>query len=204
MQNIRVHERSRLSSRTMAKISVLSVIAFVLMFFQAPLAFLAPPFIKLDVSDVPAMIGAFAMGPLVGVAIELFKNILHILFEGTTTGGVGELSNFIVGSMFVASAALIYRRHHTYRGAFFGLCVGILVMSGLAVVSNYFVVFPLYAKLMIPMETIIGMGTAVNAHITDLWSFMVFAVVPFNLVKGLVIALVTMLLYKKVSPILHR
>lgn len=204
MQNIRVHERSRLSSRTMAKISVLSVIAFVLMFFQAPLAFLAPPFIKLDVSDVPAMIGAFAMGPMVGVAIELFKNILHILFKGTTTGGVGELSNFIVGSMFVASAALIYRRHHTYRGAFLGLSVGILVMSVLAVVSNYFVVFPLYAKLMIPMETIIGMGTAVNQHITDLWSFMIFAVVPFNLVKGLVIALVTMLLYKKVSPILHR
>lgn len=203
MNKVNQAKRSRIETKTMAKVSVLSVIAYILMYIDFPLAFIAPPFIKMDISDMPALIGGFAMGPLVGVWIELFKNILHLLLKGTSTGGVGELSNFLVGSMYVFTAAMIYKHNKTYRGAIIGLIAGILTMTILATLSNYFVVFPLYAKIMVPMETIIEMGTAVTSKITDLWTMMVYSIAPFNLLKGTITALVTLILYKRVSPILH-
>lgn len=187
----------------MTKISVLSVIALILMYIDFPVTFIAPNFIKMDISDVPALIGGFAMGPMAGVSIEGIKVVLEIIFKGTTTGGVGELSNFLVGCAFVVPASLIYHYKKSYRTAFIGLLVGIMTMTLFATISNYFFIFPLYAKFM-PMETIVAAGSAITSKVTDLWTLMVYCMTPFNILKGLAASAVTMVLYKRVSPILHR
>lgn len=196
--------RETWTTRNMVKIAVLGVIGMVLMFFDIP-AFFAPGFLKIDLADLPALIGAFAMGPMAGVIVQLVKNLLSIFIEGTTTGGIGELSNFIVGSTFVYVAGFIYYKKKTLKTAVVGLILGVLAMTILATLSNYYVVFPLYAKIFgWPMEKIIGMGSAVNKFVIDYKSLILFAVVPFNLVKGTIVSIVTLLVYKKVSPILHK
>ena len=188
--------KARYSTRNLTRLSLLSVIAFLLMYVEFPLAFIAPPFIKIDLSDMPALIGGFAMGPVAGITIELVKCIL------TTTGWVGELSNFIVGALFVGLSAKFYSRHRTYRGAVVGLLMGVIGMTLVATLSNYFVVFPLYGKIM-PMEAIINMGRAVTPRVKSLWDLMVYCIVPFNLVKGLIVSAATLALYKRVSHFLH-
>lgn len=193
----------KVTTKSMTKISVLSVIALILMYIDFPVTFIAPNFIKMDISDVPALIGGFAMGPMAGVSIEGIKVVLEIIFKGTTTGGVGELSNFLVGCAFVVPASLIYHYKKSYRTAFIGLLVGILTMTLFATISNYFFIFPLYAKFM-PMETIVAAGSAITSKVTDLWTLMVYCMAPFNILKGLAASAVTMVLYKRVSPILHR
>lgn len=193
----------KVTTKSMTKISVLSVIALILMYIDFPVTFIAPNFIKMDISDVPALIGGFAMGPMAGVSIEGIKVVLEIIFKGTTTGGVGELSNFLVGCAFVVPASLIYHYKKSYRTAFIGLLVGIMTMTLFATISNYFFIFPLYAKFM-PMETIVAAGSAITNKVTDLWTLMVYCMAPFNILKGLAASAVTMVLYKRVSPILHR
>lgn len=194
--------KARYSTRNLTRLSLLSVIAFLLMYVEFPLAFIAPPFIKIDLSDMPALIGGFAMGPVAGITIELVKCILTFFVRGTTTGGVGELSNFIVGALFVGLSAKFYSKHRTYRGAVVGLLMGVIGMTLVATLSNYFVVFPLYGKIM-PMEAIINMGRAVTPRVKSLWDLMVYYIVPFNLVKGLIVSAATLALYKRVSHFLH-
>lgn len=195
--------REELTTRNLVKISVLGAIGMILMFFDLSVGF-APPFLKLDISDMPGLIGAFAMGPMAGVIIQFLKNILSLLIEGTATGGVGELSNFIVGSVFVYSAGFIYYKKKDYTHAVIGLGVGIILMTLVASLSNYFVVFPLYSKVMIPLDKIVEMAASVNTFVVDYKTLILYAVVPFNLLKGLVVSAVTLLLYKRVSPILHK
>lgn len=192
------------STKVMVKISVLAVISMLLMFLDLSVWF-APSFLKLDLADLPALIGAFAMGPMAGVLIQLVKNLLHLLVEGSTTGGVGELSNFLVGSTFVYSAGLIYYRNKNFKNAIIGSIVGVLAMTLFATLSNYFVVFPLYAKLYgWPIEKLVEMGTVLNKNIVDLKTMMIYAIVPFNILKGSIVSIVTILVYKRVSPILHK
>lgn len=179
---------------------MLSVIGFVLMYFQLPLTFVAPPFMKLDISDLPVLMGAFTMGPVYGIIIAALKNLMHIIFKGTMTAGVGELSNFIISSTFAFVSSYFYRKHKTYKGAVLSLTIGVLAMTILAMMSNYFVVFPLYAKVM-PMEAIIAMGSAITSKITGLFTMMLYSVLPFNLIKGFTTSAVMMLVYKKVSPL---
>ena len=193
------------STKTMVKVSVLGVIAFVLMFFEMPLIFLAPPFIKMDISDLPALIGAFAMGPMAGVIIQLLKNVLNVLIEGTTTAGVGELANFVVGSAFAYTAGFIYFKKRTFGRAVIGLVVGTIVMTLVISIANYYVMFPFYAKLFgWPIDNLVEMGTAINKNIVDMKTMIIYAIVPFNLLKGTILTAITILIYKKVSPILHR
>lgn len=200
----KLHPQRILTTHTMVKISVLSAIAFVLMFFQVPLPF-APTFMQVDISDVPALIGAFAMGPVPGMLIVLLKNILNLMVEGTKTQFVGELSNFIVGSAFVMTAAVIYLRNKSFRTAIIGTIIGILVMSVIATLSNYFIVFPLYAAAFgIDLEALTGMAAGLNPLVSSYETMMIAAVFPFNLSKGIITGLLTILLYKRVSPILHR
>lgn len=194
--------KARYSTRSLTRLSLLSVIAFLFMYIEFPLAFIAPPFIKIDLSDIPALIGGFAMGPVAGITIELVKCILTFFVRGTTTGGVGELSNFIVGALFVGLSAKFYSRHRTYRGAVVGLLLGVVGMTVVATLSNYFVVFPLYGKIM-PMDAIINMGRAVTPRVNTLWDLMIYCIVPFNLVKGLIISAATLVLYKRISRFLH-
>lgn len=195
-------DRASFTTRNMVKISILAVISMVLMFFDISTWF-APPFLKLDISDLPALLGAFAMGPMAGVLVQLVKNLLNLFVEGSMTGGIGELSNFLVGSTMAYIAGFIYYKEKTFSRAIIGLGVGILVMTLVASLSNYFVVFPLYAKLM-PLDQIIEMTAAVNSRVVDFKSLIIYAVVPFNILKGTVVSAVTILVYKKLSPILKK
>lgn len=195
--------KKQLTTRNLVKISVLGAIGMVLMFFELSVGF-APPFLKLDISDMPGLIGSFAMGPMAGVLVQFLKNILSLLIEGTSTGGVGELSNFIVGSVFVYAAGFIYYRKKDFKHAVLGLGLGIILMTIFASLSNYFVVFPLYSRVMIPLDKIIEMAASVNKLVVDYKSLILYAVVPFNILKGLVVSAVTLLIYKRVSPILHK
>ena len=191
-----------LTVKTMTKIAILGVISFVFMLLDFPLWF-TPPFLKFDISDLPSLIGAFALGPMAGVLVQLIKNLLRLLLAGTNTAAVGELANFIVGSVFAYTAGLIYYREKTFKNAIIGLVVGVLSMTIVISVANYYIIIPFYSKAYgLPLEKIIAMSTAVNKYVVDLKTLIIYAVVPFNLLKGLVVSLLTVLLYKRISPIL--
>lgn len=196
----KVNTSTMIRTKDMTKVAMLSVIGFVLMYFQLPLTFVAPPFMKLDISDLPVLMGAFTMGPVYGIIIAALKNLMHIIFKGTMTAGVGELSNFIISSTFAVVSSYIYRKHKTYKGAVLSMTVGVVAMTALAMTSNYFVVFPLYGKVM-PMEAIIAMGSAITPRIKGLFTMMIYSVLPFNLIKGFTTSAVMMLVYKKISPL---
>ncbi|MBC2582235.1 ECF transporter S component [Clostridium sp. DJ247] len=187
----------------LVKVSLLGVIGFILMFLEIATP-LFPPFLKFDISDLPALIGAFALGPAAGVAIELLKNILHGIFKGTESFFVGELANFIVGSALVFTAGYIYNKNKTKKTAVASLLIGTLVMTVVASVFNYFVLLPLYEKVLhFPISAIVAMGTKVNSSIKDLNTFIVLSIAPFNLIKGIILSVLTAALYKSISPILH-
>lgn len=189
--------------RRLVTVAMLSAIATVLMIFEFPL-FFAPNFYKLDFSDLPAILGAFSFGPLYGVLIELFKNLLHFVVKGTSTGGVGELGNFLVGAAFVIPAGLFYKRKKSKKSALIGLVCGTVCMTATGALMNYFVLIPFYVNVMhFPLEAILSMASEVNKFVTDLRSMIVFAVTPFNLFKSIMLSILTMLLYKRLSPILH-
>lgn len=172
---------------TLIKISVLSAMAFILMYVDFPLP-IFPTFLKIDFSDVPALLGAFAMGPVAGIIIELIKNLLIILLKGTQTGFVGELANFIVGAVLVGVAGILYKRTKTRANALVSIIAGIIFMSAVASIANYFVLLPLY-----------GMTGAAERY-----SIILSGILPFNLFKGVLAGAITFLAYKKISPILHK
>ncbi|ABR47027.1 conserved hypothetical protein [Alkaliphilus metalliredigens QYMF] len=192
-------KKTKLDTRTLVKISILSVMAFILMVFDFPLP-IFPLFLKVDLSDVPALIGGFALGPVAGVLIQLIKVFLHFIVK-TSTGGVGELSNFIVGTAYVLPAAMIYHMKKDRFHAIVGALVGTISMTIVGVLSNYFIIIPFYSKMM-PIEAIVELGTIVNSRIVDVWTLVLYGITPFNIFKGLLIALITMLIYKKISVIL--
>lgn len=196
------HTQSRNKVRYIAQVGMLGAIATVLMLFEIPLPF-APSFYELDFSEVPVLIGCFTMGPLAGAAIELVKVLLNLVMNGTVTAGVGEAANFIIGCAFCLPAGMIYKKMHTRKGAAVGMTAGTLTMTIVGSVVNAFVLLPAYTVLMgIPLENLVGMGTAVNPAITSVSTLVLFAVVPFNLLKGVVVSLIVLLVYKKLSPIL--
>lgn len=185
----------------LVKVAMLGAIATVLMLFEFPLPFIAPSFYELDFSEVPVLIGAFAMGPLAGVTIEAIKILLNLFINGTITGGVGEFSNFLLGVVFVLPAAIIYQKHRTRKGAFWGLVSGGLCMVILGLFINAYVMIPLYSRLM-PLEAIIAQAAAIWPVIDNTLKFVLLCVAPFNLIKVIILTLITMLLYKRISPLL--
>lgn len=197
------HAQSGTKVRWIAQVGMLAAIATVLMLFEIPLPF-APSFYELDFSEVPILVGCFTMGPLAGVMIELVKILLNLVINGTATAGVGEAANFIIGCAFCLPAGVIYKKLHTRKGAAIGMTAGTLTMTIVGSAINAFVLIPAYTALMgIPMDAIIGMGTAVNPSITSVSTLVLFAVVPFNLLKGVLVSLIVFLVYKKLSPILR-
>lgn len=184
--------------RTMTMTGMLSAVAYILMFFEFSVP-LMPEFIKMDLSELPALIGAFSMGPVAGVVICLVKNILHLM--NTNTGGVGELSNFILGAAFVLTAGLIYRKMKTRKGAILGSVIGAVVMAVISVFSNYYFVYPVYTAFM-PMETIIAAYQAINPNIENLWQALIFFNVPFTFIKAMISVAITIVVYKRLSPII--
>lgn len=199
--NAAVRRESRTDIRRIVQIGMLSGIAVVLMLFEVPLP-LAPSFYEIDFSEVPVMIGCFVMGPLAGAVIELIKILLNLVVNGTITAGVGEAANFVIGCALCVPAGLIYKKNHTRTGALIGMAVGTLVMTVLGCFINAFILLPAYgAAFGMPIDALVEMGTAVNAHITSLPTFVIFAVAPFNLLKGILVSLIVFLIYKKIRPI---
>ena len=197
-----MNSKKKLNTKKIAQIGMLSAIAVVLMLFEIPLPF-APSFYEIDFSEVPVLIGAFSMGPMAGVLIEMIKIILNLCINGTMTAGVGELANFVIGCALVLPAAFIYKAKKTKSGALIGLITGTVFMTVSGCFINAYVMLPTYAKAFgMPIEALVQMGTAVNAKITDLLTFVMFAVVPFNLLKGVLVSVIVFLIYKKISPIL--
>ena len=193
-----------MNTRKITAIGMLGGIATVLMLFEIPLPF-APSFYEIDLSEVPVLIGCFALGPVAGVLIELIKIVLNFVINGTMTAGIGELANFCIGCSFCIPAGLIYHRRKTKKGAVVGLVSGTVIMTFLGCFINAYVMLPVYAKAFkMPIESLIEMGTKVNAGITDLFTFVMFAVVPFNLLKGILVSIVVLLIYKRISPIIKR
>ena len=189
----------KMALSTLTKIALLAAVAGVLMLFEAPLWF-APSFYKLDLSELAVMVGAFSMGPAAGAMIELIKILLNFVLNGTITGGVGEFANFLIGCSFVVPAAWIYRRQRNIKGMLLGMAAGIVCMVLLGSVINYFILLPVYATVFgQPLEFFIQMGNALNPAIVDLKTFILFAVAPFNLLKGIIISALTFLLYRKLG-----
>ena len=184
--------------------AMLSAVAFILMFIEFPIPMLIPAFIKMDFSDLPALMGAFALGPVYGVVISFMKNLLHIVIKGTSTACVGELSNFILGAIFSAVAGYLYKHHKSRKTAIIGAVAGAVAMGVLSVPSNYFVVYPAYVQFYhMPLEAILGMYQAILPSADSLIKCLVIFNLPFTLVKGLLDAVLCMLIYKPLSPILH-
>ncbi len=198
-------ERRRVSKKVkwLAKAGILSAVAIVLMYLEFPIP-LMPDFLKFDFSEIPVLLAAFSMGPLSAIAIELVKNLAHLPF--TMTGGVGELANFLVGACFVGTAGWVYKLHKSRKGALAALGFGTLALIVGGVVINYFITLPFYINIMeFPLEAIIGMATSAGNTIVDgMFTLLLFVFVPFNLFKGVVISLVVYLLYKRLSPLLHK
>jgi riboflavin transporter FmnP len=180
--------------------AIMGAVGFILMMLEFPLAFIIPSFIKFDFSELPALITGFAIGPWWGVLVCLIKNILHLFI--TNTAGVGELSNFVLGAIFIYTASVIYKKKKTRAGALIGSLVGALTMAVVSVATNYFFVYPIYAKMLIPMDAIIGMYSAILPKADTLVEALLIFNFPFNLVKGLIDAAVCFMVYKKLSPIL--
>lgn len=197
----RERAKERLGVRALVNIAMLAAIAVILMLFEIPLPF-APSFYEIDFSEVPVMVGCFAMGPFAGALIEFVKILLNFVFTGTDTAGVGELANFIIGCSLCVPAGLIYRRKRTRTTALVGMIVGTLAMTVIGCLVNAYVLLPTYAAAFgMPLDALVEMGTAVNPNITSVATFVIFAVAPFNILKGVLVSAIVFLIYKKISPI---
>ena len=191
-----------LSVRGMVVMAMLSALATVLMLFEIPLWF-APSFYKIDFSEVPILVGAFTLGPVAGIVIEVVKILINLVINGTETAFVGEFANLILGCAIVVPSAVIYQKYKTKKAAMIGTAVGTLTFVLVGCILNAYLLLPLYAKLYgMPMENLIAFGTAVNPSIDNLSTFILFAVAPFNLIKGVLVFMITALIYKYVSPII--
>ena len=193
----------RFDLKTLTKISILSAISAIIMLFEFPLPF-APSFYELDLSEAVILMGGFAMGPMAAVCMELLKNVLNFLINGTITAGIGELANFAMGCAFVVPASLFYKYHKTLKGAIASLIIGTASLVVVGCFVNYYVMIPAYVTLAnFPMEAILGMASSVNGLVNSLETMILFAVAPFNLVKGIICSIINLLLYKKLSKVLH-
>jgi riboflavin transporter FmnP len=172
------------------------------MFVETPLPLL-PSFLKLDFSEIPALLAAFSLGPVASIYVGLVKNLLHV--PSTQTAGVGEMANFLIGCAFSVPAGLIYDKKKTRQSAAVALLAGGFTMTITAALLNYWLLIPLYLVVLgIPQEAIIAMGHSANRQIINLPTFIAYGIVPFNLIKAMMLSITTLVIYKRVSPILHK
>ena len=187
-------------TRTLTVTGILAAAAFILQLIEIPIPMLMPTFIKFDFSDLPALLGSFALGPVCGIMIELIKNILHaILASGSF--GIGELSNFVLGAVFVGVAGLIYRKNQTKKGALIASIAGAVAMAAVSFPSNLLVVYPVYYQFM-PEETILAAYQAILPGMKSVAQSLLIFNVPFTFVKGMLDVVVAFLVYKKLSPVM--
>lgn len=187
--------------RALIVCALFGALGFVLMLLEFPLPMLIPPFIKLDFSEIPAIIVSFAYGPFFGVIVCLIKNLLHLFV--TTSAGVGELSNFILGAIFVGVAGFVYRKNKSRKSALIGSLAGAVAMAVLGVITNYFIVYPAYTVLYgMPMPAIVGMYQAILPFSDNLIKSLVIFNLPFTFIKGVIDAAFCFAVYKRISPLL--
>ncbi len=194
--------QEKLKTNRMTVIAMFSALAFVLMLFEFPLWFV-PSFYELDLSEIPVMIGAFAMGPTAGVVIEGVKIVLKVLIKGTSTAFVGDFANFVVGCMLVVPASFIYHMKKSKKSALIGMLTGTVFMALAGCLLNAYLLIPTFATLFhMPLDAIVSAGTAVNKYIKNLTTLIIMGVLPFNLLKGVIVSAVTTVLYKYVRKII--
>ena len=187
------------TTKNLVLMAMFSALAAVLMLWEFPIPFIAPNFYEIDLSEIPILVGSF-MGPVSGVIMEAIKIILKLLIKGTSTAYVGDFANFCIGVCLVVPASIIYQKHKTKKNAFIGMLAGTLFMAVAGVVLNYFVMIPFYVKAFgMPLEAIIGAGAKIQPLVTNKLSFTIVCVAPFNIVKGIIVSLVTALIYKHIS-----
>ncbi|MGI6365273.1 MAG: ECF transporter S component [Bacillota bacterium] len=196
-------EKRLFATTDIVKIGLLAALSYALMYLDEvflPLTTLIfPSFLKLDFADVPALVGGFAMGPLGGILVSLIRNVIYFLTKGSTAG-VGTAANFLTAVALVTPAALIYKKLHTRKGALIGMLVGTVSMTLVMAVTNFYIFIPLFAKVMgYPLDAVVQAGAKLNPLIVDLRTFVIYATAPFNLLKGILVSLVTFLLYKHIS-----
>ena len=197
-----MREKRLLSTKNVVVMGMLGALAAVLMLFEVPLPFIAPSFYGLDLSEVPILVGTFALGPAAGVLMEVVKILIKLVLKPTSTGFVGEFANLVFGCAMVLPAGLIYRFHKTKKGAMTAMAEGTVIMSLVAIVGNALVMIPFYSKFM-PLENILAAGAAINPAVGNVWTFAAFCVGPFNLVKGVVVSFITALVYKRISVMIR-
>ena len=204
-QRLLIKNRRTVSpARRVSYVAMFSAVAALLMLIEIPL-FFAPSFYKIDLSEIPVLICAFYLGPVAGVVTEMVKVLLKLLLKGTTTAFVGDFANFVVGCSLVLPASIIYHAKKSRKTAVIGMIVGTLVMTVFGSLFNGVYLLPKFSQLFgMPMDAIIAMGTQVNGAIHSVSTLVLFAVVPFNILKGIVVSLVTLLLYKRVEKLLFR
>ena len=191
-----------MKTRNMVSIAMLAAVAVILMLFEFPLPFL-PPFYKIDASELPVIIGAFAMGPWAGVLIELIKILLNLLLDGTTTAFVGEFANFLIGCSYVVPASLVYYYRKSKKNAVLGLVLGTVSCAVVGCLLNAYLLLPAYSKAFhMEIDALIAMGTAANKAINSMFTFVLFATAPLNIFKCGLVSVITMLVYKPISRIL--
>ena len=193
---------SKSKTRYIVDVAILSALAGVLMLIEFPL-FIAPSFYKVDLSDVAVLIGGFALGAPAAIIISFIKVMISIILNGTTTAFVGEFAAFIMDSVFGFVASLIYQKRHNKKGAIKALIFGTLALTIVGAIVNYYLMIPAYVKFMnIPLNAILSLGSAINKNVNSLLTLIIFCTIPFNIIKGIIISLVTYLLYKRISPLL--
>ena len=193
-----------LSTLTLVKISIFSAIGYILMFISIPLPMLFPDFLKIDISDLPVLLGGIALGPVAGVIIAFLKNLLQFVTGMSTTGGVGEFANFLIGGSFVFTVSYIYSKKRKVSGVIIGLISGMVVMTLVGCIANYFIILPFYATIGWSIDAVVAMGSAINPVIDSKMSFVIWMIAPFNILKSGLISLLTLPMYKKTEKVLNR
>ncbi len=186
-------------TRKLTITAVLAAVAAALMTLEMPLPFM-PPFLKVDPSSVPILIGGFVLGPVSAVIMSLIKALIHALT--TTTGGVGEIADFLITSSFAVTAALIYKKHHTKKGAILACIGGVTAITITGALANKLILIPFYSTVM-PMDVIFDLCNKVNPLIHDLDSYILYGAIPFNMLKGAIISVLTFLVYRKMAGFIN-
>ncbi len=190
------------TTKNVVLMGMFSALGAVLMLFEIPLPFIAPSFYGLDLAEVPVLVGTFALGPVAGAVMEFVKILIKLVLKPTSTGFVGEFANLAIGCGLVVPAGIIYQINKTKKRALWGMIAGTAVMSVAGVVINALVMLPFYSNFM-PLENIIAAGSAINPFVSNIWTFAIICVGPFNMIKGFVVSMITWLVYKRVSIIIH-
>lgn len=202
---IRTSAVSRSRTHKITVTAMLSAVAFLLMFIEFPIPALIPSFVKMDISDLPELLAAFSLGPVYGVAVTFLKNLLHVIFKGTSSAYVGELFNFLMGAVFSLSAGFIYQWKKSRKSALIGSLVGAILMAILSVPLNYFLVYPAYVVCYgLPLDAIIGMYQAILPSADSLIKCLTVFNMPFTFFKGMLDVVLCFLVYKPLSPLLHK